>query len=527
MDTMIIFNFFYTLLGVAVAFLNIASALHALLHKREPYSALVWVAVCLSVPVLGPLLYYMFGFNRIRRHASRLMAKSSKHDGPESISSQVEVPLGEMRAATVDETYSPQTQYSAISSEAANVSPRAVPMSFLPPRVRSLACIGEAITHVPLLSGNSVSPLFNGEEAYPAMLEAIEAARRRVWLTTYIFDNDGTGKAFMEALRKAAERGVDVRVLVDGAGVFMTYPRTDKVLRKMGLKVASFLPPRLIPPQFSINLRNHRKLLLIDEQTAFTGGMNITDTHLAHKPKAKGMQALLNKLGAATAQDLHFKVTGTIMAPLLRIFARDWQFCTGETLEVPSVESCGAITGNSFCRAILDGPDDYFDIFYSVLLGVLSAARSSVRIMTPYFLPPRELTTALQSAVLRGVDVSVILPAENDHRIVAWATNNTVWDLLERGVKIYYQPPPFAHTKLLLVDGFYVHMGSANMDPRSFRLNFELTMEVLDMPLATHLTAHFEEVRQKSRPFTLSDLNARSLPARVRDALCWMLSPYL
>ncbi|MDL2285600.1 phospholipase D-like domain-containing protein, partial [Desulfovibrio sp. OttesenSCG-928-F07] len=504
--------------------------LHALLHKREPYSALVWVSVCLSIPLLGPLLYYMFGFNRIHRHAAKLMKKSTRHDGPTSISTQVVPTVSNITAEQFDEMSKqpmPNGGHIDIIPDYAHASPRAVPLSLLPARVRTVAGIGQELTQVPLLSGNSVIPLFNGEEAYPAMLEAINKAERRVWLTTYIFDNDKTGKSFIQALEHAKNRGVDVRVLVDGVGVFATFPRTDKTLRKKGIPVASFLPPRLIPPQVSINLRNHRKLLIIDECTAFTGGMNITDVHLVNKTKSSGIQGLLNKMGAETAKDLHFKVSGSILAPLIRIFARDWQFCTGESLNMPAAHDCMAITGNSLCRAILDGPDDYFDVFYSTLLGVISAAKSSIKIMTPYFLPPRELETALQSAAMRGVDITIILPKENDHRIVAWATNNAVWGLLERGIKIYYQPPPFDHTKLLLVDGYYVHMGSANMDPRSFRLNFELTMEIFDLPLASRLETHFKQVQAESALYTIDDVNARSLPVRVRDALCWMLSPYL
>lgn len=529
-DSVILNRLVTAAIGIAVAALNILSAIHALLHKREPYSALVWVTVCLIVPVIGPLLYFVLGFNRIHRHASKLMTKSSRHDGPESISSQVEIPLTGDIGSNYDEICKqPMPSHGIIKPEPkyASVSPRAVPPSMFPPRIRSIARIGDTITGIPMLSGNSVEALFNGEEAYPVMLEAIRHAKRRVWLTTYIFDNDSTGKAFIDALADAKERGVDVRVLVDGVGVFPTFPRTDKVMRKKGLAVANFLPPRLLPPQFSINLRNHRKLLIIDEDTAFTGGMNITDVHLMNKPKPTGVQAILNKFGAQTAQDLHFKVTGTIMVPLIRIFARDWQFCTGECLELPSIESCSAITGNSLCRAILDGPDDYFDVLLPILLGVISAAKSSVHIMTPYFLPQRELVTALQSAALRGVDVKIIIPEENDHPIVAWATRNCLWDLIDRGVKIYYQPPPFNHTKLMLVDGFYVHMGSANLDPRSLRLNFELTMEILDLPLATQMEKYFAEVAEKSRMFTADDIKARSLPVRIRDAMAWMLSPYL
>lgn len=511
--------------------LHILSAAHALLHKREPYAALVWVGVCMFIPVIGPLLYIFLGINRIHRKADRLMRKSSRKAGPDKISTQVAVP------DDVDAAHDPIWQIPNIprpgepddlDRDKVRQSPRAVPLSIFPPRIRRMAGIAEALTGVPMLSGNEVQPLFNGEEAYPPMLEAINGARRRVWLTTYIFDNDKTGKAFIEALARAVERGLDVRVLVDGVGTFLTLPRIDKVLAARGVKVARFLPPRLCPPQLSINLRNHRKLLIVDNCVAFTGGMNITDTHLVDKPAVKGLPHLMHKFyGSDTAKDIHFKVSGPIVNTLQHIFARDWEFCAHEKLALDENDVCREIKGKTFCRAILDGPDDFFDVLHSVLLGVISSAKSSIHIMTPYFLPQRELITALQSAMLRGVDVAVIIPSECDHKFVLWATYNCLWDLLGRGVKIYFQPPPFDHSKLFIVDGSYVHMGSANMDPRSFRLNFELTMEVLDLALAARLEEYFKSVREASREYTLQDLNARPLHIRLRDALFWLMSPYL
>lgn len=521
------------IVSVILTILHILSAAHALLHKREPYAALVWVSVCLFVPVAGPLLYIMLGFNRIHRRADRIMRKSRREAGPDQISSQVAI-AGE--GDEYDEKACPwripnipdPESLDELGEQEVIHSPRAAQLSMFPPRVRRIAGITEALTGVPMLSGNSVEPLFNGDEAYPPMLEAIGSARHRVWLTSYIFDNDNSGKAFTAALAEAARRGLDVRVLVDGVGTFLTRPRIDKTLEKQGILVGRFLPPSLWPPQFSINLRNHRKLLIVDNCTAFTGGMNISDTHLLNKSPAKGFSRLVKKVrGVQTARDLHFKVCGPIVNVLQRIFIRDWEFCTHEKLVLTKEDECLEVKGRSFCRSILDGPDDFFDVFHSVLLGVLSSAKSSVHIITPYFLPQRELITALQSAVLRGVDVAVVIPSECDHKFVLWATYNCLWDLLGRGVKIYFQPPPFDHSKLLLVDGSYIHMGSANLDPRSFRLNFELTTEILDPPLAARLEEYFKKARDASREYTLKDLNSRPLHIRLRDALFWLFSPYL
>lgn len=523
----------WIIISAAVAVLHFSCAGHALLHKRDPYAALVWVSVCLFVPVGGAMLYILIGFNRVRRRARKIMHRSVKQDGPDKIST----PLGTDGELDYFHNHASLWELPAIprpdgpsaeGEKEAAISPRTVPLALFPPRIRRIAGIGETITGVSMLSGNAVEPLFNGEEAYPQMLKAIKNARRRIWLTTYIFDNDGTGQSFIAALGEAARRGVDVRVLVDGTGTFFTTPRVDKALAAVGVRVARFLPPSLLPPQFFINLRNHRKLLLVDNCTSFTGGMNISDVHLADKEYAPCSFSFCGKFkGVSVARDIHFKIEGPIVNTLQRIFARDWEFCTQEKLELTAGDVCHEIKGSALCRSILDGPDDFFDFLHSILLGVISSAKNSIHIMTPYFLPQRELITALQSAVLRGVDVAVIIPSELDHVFVKWASYNCLFELLRRGVKIYFQPPPFDHSKLLLVDGAYVHLGSANMDPRSFHLNFELTMEVINLHLAARLEAHFKNMRSASREYTLDDLANRPLHTRLRDAVFWLMSPYL
>lgn len=532
----------YSLIALAISVSGILGALHALLHKKDPSSALVWVAVCLSLPIFGVLGYILFGINRIERHAAKLMVRSREKNGPASISA----PIGQDTPSATIYHQTPPLDVSLHLEAIKTDQPHPeniqemddlrsicdVPAALLPAPLRTVAEIGYRVTGRALLAGNIVQPLHNGEQTYPKMLEAINNAQKSVWLASYIFDTDKIGKEFITALIAAHTRGVDVRVLVDGLGTATTLPRVDTLLEKQGVPVARFLPPRIIPPQFSINLRNHRKLMAVDGQIAFTGGMNISDAHLIlRQPRTayswlKPMAALLDKFFSLPTQtDLHFLVKGPVIESLQLIFARDWHFCTGQVLSPAPVTH--AAVGNSFCRPIVDGPDDYFDRFHATLLGVISAAKSKICIITPYFLPQRELVNALQSAALRGVEISIILPEESDHRILKWATRNALHPLLNRGISIYYQPPPFAHTKLLLVDNFYVQMGSANLDPRSFSLNFELTMEIFDISLAAELGSYFTGLRNKSRHYTMQDLQKRSLPVRIRDAAFWIFSPYL
>lgn len=436
------------------------AAAHALLFKRRPQAALGWIAVSLLLPFVGALLYYLFGINRVAARAR--MLRSAQH------------------------------------RKASSVSPQRFPWSW----------------------GNRVEPLHCGEHAYPAMLEAIEAAAHYVYLSTYIFDTAQIGGEFIGALDRARTRGVDVRVLVDGIGELYTWPRASRELRRRGISAATFLPPRLIPPSLHVNLRNHRKILVVDGIVGFTGGMNIAPRHLAEDP---GRQQRV--------VDLHFKLEGPVVAELEAAFVEDWHFATGTVLAPVACSlqrrQAAPEIGRAACRVIVDGPDEDSDPLTAVLMRSIAEAEHRVAIVTPYFLPSPELLGVLQAAAIRGIDVEVLLPDKNNLPYVHWASRHMLWQLLTFGVRIYYQPAPFVHTKLLLADDQHVVMGSWNIDPRSLRLNFEIAVEIRDVGLASELGAHFSEARERSQPITLADIDGRSLPERLRDGTAWLFSPYL
>jgi len=448
---------------------------HALLNKRDPRAALGWITVSVVVPLMGALLYFFFGINRIRMRARALPG------------------LDNLR----------------LRKQSTDRSNTGLPLEF-----SELAGISNAVSKFDLVGGNSVEILHNGERAYPAMLREIDAARRRVFLSTYIFETNRTGQEFIEALARAAGRGVDTRVLIDGIGELYSRPRAGRLLAARGVEVARFLPLRTILPEVHVNLRNHRKVLLTDGRVAFTGGMNIGDRHLAD-----------NTDNPERVVDANFRITGPVIRQLQQVFLDDWSFATGRATD--HFPSDDRETGSARCRTIIEGPNEDLDKLLAVLVGAVSAARRQVAIMTPYFIPPRELVGALQAAALRGVAVTVFLPAKNNLPLVHWASRNMLWEVLQRGVRVYEQPPPFVHTKLFLVDGHYVQVGSANMDPRSLRLNFEMVVEVYDREFATIVDGHFEAVRQRSREITLEEVDGRPLPVRVRDGVAWLLTPYL
>lgn len=503
------------LIGLYVA-AAVGTATHALLHKRDPRAAWGWIAVCWLFPLAGAVLYYLLGVNRVETKALRVFGK--------------------------DLPSTPQTSPD---------EPPRIPGTD-PVEVRELVRLSWAMSSRRLLGGNRIEPLHNGDQAYPAMLEAIAAARRTVHLSSYIYVGDAAGERFAQALQAARERGVEVRILLDGLGDFSYRPRGSRQLRRHRLAPALFLPLRLWPPMLHANLRNHRKLLVVDGRVAFTGGMNIQQGHV---PGADGVPAII---------DLHFRIEGPLAAQMEAVFLADWSFASGR--EAPEVRQCangppsgrssltppsastdglplsrGAVEGHRpvanghhpvgpgehLSRVITEGPNEDLDRLVMVLIGALASAHERVWIMTPYFLPPAPLASALQSAALRGVDVSIIIPERSDQPWMTWAAQHSLHHLLERQVKVYRRPPPFAHTKLVLMDDWYVQFGSANLDTRSLRLNFELMVESYGQPLARQLALHFAQVRDASSLVTVEELARRRFPVRLRDALCWLFSPYL
>ena len=449
----------YLLGGLAALtgfFWAVSCAIHALLHKKDSQAALAWVACIFFLPFFGTLAYTFFGVSRANSLAARLLDDASQWQARSDLA------LDQVLAAEAD------TEYPACEADC------------------PAACVGQAITNRPLLHGNHLELLKNGEEAYPAMLAAIDAARHMVCLSTYIFKGDQTGHAFADSLGRAAERGVDVRLIIDGmGGVLYSLRKPWKKLQARGVKVGMFLPPRLWPPMLCLNLRTHRKVLTCDGEVAFTGGMNIGDHHLVSLPK-KGR-----------VQDVHFLCRGPIAAHLEEAFLMDWAFVSHSTT-VPQ-NSVATEQGSTQCRLVFDGLGRNREDIHELICGVISTAKSRVTIFTPYFIPPRELMGALIAAAQRGVQVDIILPEKNNLFYVHHASRHIQSQLVGKAIRLWYQPAPFAHTKLLMVDDSYALFGSANLDPRSLFLNFELNVEAVDSAFRAQLDAYSAEVLSRSR----------------------------
>ncbi|MEZ6096465.1 MAG: cardiolipin synthase [Pirellulaceae bacterium] len=480
----------YAIWAFLVAALHLALVVsvtfHAVLWKRDVRSVISWVGLVWLTPFVGSFLYFCFGINRLHRKAIKLNVPKNLQLPDHSFDD------GEF----LDETES-------------QISER--------PNLRGLERTGANLTGLPLLPGNEVKPLVDGDEAFPAMLAAIKGAQRSISLQSYIFDHDRVGKQFQDALCVAQKRGVEIRILIDGVGSSYSRPNMIRELRRAGIRVAAFLPTMLPRLPNTANLRNHRKILVVDGIKGFTGGTNIREGHtLGLNPRFP-------------VRCLHFEISGPVVAQMQRTFALDWAFTTGEQLTgdawFPNPTSSGV--GSIWARSVQHGPDEDFRKLSELILGAISIAEREIVVFTPYFLPNNSLIDALNVAALRGVRVRIYLPESNNIAVVQWACMAQLWQILEKGCRVFLTPRPFDHTKLFLIDSAWALIGSANWDPRSLRLNFEFNIECYGESLIQPLETIVESKAESAREITLAEVNQRPFPIRIRDGVARLLMPYL
>jgi cardiolipin synthase len=457
---------------------------HVILNKTDTRSATAWVGLIWLVPFVGALLYVLLGINRIERRARELKAAATPFS----------VPLDEGPRAPAD-----------------------LDRELGPERARFVeqARVVSRVTGWPLLVGNAVDPLVDGDQTYPSMIEAVEGAKTSLSFMTYIFEPKGIGAKMVDAFAHAVERGVEVRALIDDVGTRYARPHIDRVLRRRGVTVAKFLPA-FLPRSFThFNLRNHSKIMVIDGRIGFTGGINIRESHmLKSNPKYP-------------TRDLHFRVRGPVVSQLQETFAKDWAFTTGEKLSGPIWFPELAPSGNVLARGIIDGPDRTINSLELVFLGAINAARRSIRIVTPYFLPEQGLLQALHLAAQRGVDVDIVVPERGNLPVVRWAMWAHYRQALRGRVRLWLTPAPSDHAKLGVVEAYWACIGSANWDPRSLRLNFEFNLETYDETLGERLEAYARERIGRARLLTMEELDGRSLFEKLRDGTARLMRPYL
>lgn len=457
----------------AVAHIVIAAAVtvHVLLNKRNVGTSISWMGIAWLSPFIGGILYYALGVNRVKRRALRLRRERT-------------------HMFLVEE----------VEPNAADAGPL-TPLEYAIGRLTGLSAE----------TGNRIGLMRNGDNAYPAMLAAIDAAEKSIGLASYIFRDDEAGRPFIEALIRAHRRGVQVRVLIDGIGGGYFRSGTYDRLHEAGVPVDRFLHSYVPWKTPFLNLRNHRKLMVVDGRTAFTGGINI------------GRENLQALRPPHPVSDTHFRLEGPIVEQLTEAFADDWLYETGEKLLDDAWFPELAPVGEAIARVVTSGPDEDLEQIEFVIMHAISVARRSIRVVTPYFLPPDLMTTALGMAAMRGVAVDVVVPENSNHRVLDWARRTPLRNLLEAGCRVWLMPAPFDHSKLMTIDDAWSLIGSANWDTRSFRLNFELNVEVQDEAFARSLA----DGTPAGRLLTLAEIEDIPLALKLRDNAARLLQPYL
>ena len=465
-------------MAMALAVLHIGLAIivtvDVLLKKSDVRGALGWIGAVWFAPILGSLIYYLFGINRVSRRALKFSRLREKPAHPSA----------------------------AMDIQAA-------------PNLKSLCRVSEQVTQTALTAGNSFKILEGGDEAYPEMLAAIRSAKHCLAMSSYIFRDDIAGEEFAQALIEASRRGVAVRVLLDSVGIGYIYPEIFYRLQRGGVRAARFLHTWLPWRMPFLNMRNHRKILVVDGAIAFMGGLNI------------GAENSARLSGPRQIRDVHFRVEGPVVREVMDAFARDWTFTTDETLDRdfwwPELKPAG----NAYARGLRSGPDADLYRLELILGAALTLAQRRVRIITPYFLPDQRLQFVIQQAVLRGVKIEIVLPAQSNQLIMQWAMFGNLRFFRHVRATIIATPPPFDHTKLCTVDGEWSLIGSSNWDTRSFRLNFEFDLEVMDRTLTAELDALIDARIATGKIVTADMLAAEPLWKRLRDAAARLMMPYL
>jgi cardiolipin synthase A/B len=448
-----------------------------LLARKSPTAKLGWLFGIVAIPWIGLFFYWVLGRDWLNRRVLRL--RHARVVSFEPTDRMLQSQIAAMRAA-------PRGNVAQEVVLAAEMEGVAAPYP-----------------------GNAVLPLAEGPAAFEAAREAIEAARDHVHVLTYIFKDDRTGKGVRDRLVAAAKRGVEVRLLFDALGTYFTPRRFFKPVEEAGGKVAAFLPVWAGLRSLRVNLRNHRKILVADGGVGFTGGMNVADEYA----DAHGWR------------DIHVRVRGPAALGLQRVFVEDWHFATGELLDqpryFPEVPACGDVP----VQVLSSGPDKTTSPIENTFFAAIAGARKRVDLLTPYFVPTEALEKALGDAARRGRQVRVVVPERPDHKIVALAADTIVPRLMAEGVE-FWAYPKMLHGKVLAVDDAWATLGSANVDNRSFRLNFEVNVAFPHAATARQVRDVIDTQIAVSRRLTPEDY-AFGLPGRLLRGAAGLFAPVL
>jgi cardiolipin synthase len=454
--------------------------------KKRPSSAIAWIMAILFLPFIGAFLYLLVGTERITNKGGQKFASNMSF---------------RTKLADLKGTW------------ASKVLPDA--SSKLSEGIRDIMRISSELSLFAPVGNNEVKILVDAEETYQNMEEAIMGAEHQISLEYYIFHPDRVGARFRDLLAKKARQGAKVHFLYDAIGS-RKLGWSRKFLegfRRSGIEPRDFLPIRTFFRPWNINLRNHRKILVIDNNIGFTGGINIGEEFLNHDGERW--------------RDTHIMIKGPAVLQLQWLFFEDWYFATGEDLLSYDYFLPIDSKGNYMAQVVPSGPDETGDAIQKVFFTAITKAKKSVYLTTPYFVPDQTIITALQTAVMRGIDVKLLLPEKSDHRFVLLAGRSYYEDLLTCGVKIFEYTNGNIHAKMLVVDGEVVVIGSANVDMRSFSYSFEVNVNVYNREFANAAEKVFQADLENSRELTPDKFLQRPSYVRFSENFCRLFSSLL
>ncbi len=374
----------------------------------------------------------------------------------------------------------------------------------------------EALAGRPLVTGNRVTLLQDGDATYEDMFTAIRAARHHIHLETYIFDGDEVGRRFSDALIAKRREGIAVAVIYDSVGALGTPDSFFQSLRNAGVQLVEFNPvnPLTARTGWNLNERDHRKLLVVDGSVAFLGGINISSVYSGSSPKSQSRRGK-----ALPWRDTHVRIEGPVVADFQTLFLRAWDRQKGPPLHASNPFPALQPRGKDVVRAVDGTPDEPFSAIYATLVSAIDSAETDILMTNAYFAPDPQLRAALKDAVRRGVAVKIILPSVTDSGLIFHAGRSYYSELLRAGIRIHERRDVLLHSKTVVIDGVWSTVGSTNLDWRSFLHNYELNAVVLGADYGAQMRAAFERDLAGSTEITLAQWNRRPLGARIKQGL--------
>ncbi|AFM41569.1 phosphatidylserine/phosphatidylglycerophosphate/cardiolipin synthase [Desulfosporosinus acidiphilus SJ4] len=455
-----------------------------LLENKDPGKTVTWLFILSLLPVLGFLLYVLFA----QRQRNQLFKKKTL------ISKRL--PYNSDQQETLLEQECPMLY------QERSIDPKILKLlynsGYAPPSVH-----------------NRVVVLVNGGEKFKALLQALENASHHIHLSYYIFKDDEIGADILKILSRKSSEGVEVRVLLDGVGSLSIAGNFMGTMRKMGIQAHWYFPVRFPFLTPRLNLRYHRKIVIVDGSVGFMGGLNIGDEYLSRNPK----------LGFW--RDTHIKLLGESVHTLQTIFLNDWYSVSEQEIKgeiyFPKVDIPDILP----IQIGVGGPDTTRSSILQGFFVALTMAKKNIKIETPYFIPDESLMMALKTAALSGIDVQIIIQGVPEHKVTYWAMNSYLEELLKAGVQIYQYMKGILHAKILLIDDNLASVGSANMDVRSFVLDFEISAFIYDSNITMILKENFEQDLKESRSINLETFQTRPYYERLKESLARLFSPLL